>query len=235
LFYAGEFGAKQDFSYVENLYRVMDKLDERNSNIPLIQAISGENVDMNKVNQLLKDPKINVNQVDYAGNTPLHFAGYEDAKLVQLLLAAGADVNAKDQYGSTPLLIAIKEHNHEVVKLLLDAGADVNISEQWGDTPLLIALKENNNEVAKLLLKAGAKVNVANQFGTTPLYFAIIHGADEIVKMLIDAGVNVKDQCFEPLDVAISKPLSLASAIGLDGSKVNIVQLLYDAGASYLK
>jgi len=59
--------------------------------------------------------------------------------VTNILIKAGADVNAKDQNGITPLQIAIIESKFEIAKLLVEAGADVNAKDQNGITPLNIA------------------------------------------------------------------------------------------------
>lgn len=54
----------------------------------------------------------------------------------QSLLDAGADVNAHDEVGSTPLHFAAKGESEEVIRLLIDSGADVNATNNRGETPL---------------------------------------------------------------------------------------------------
>ena len=59
------------------------------------------------------------------GNTPLHLmAGHGEAAAVRILIAAGADVNARNRSDVTPLYTAAKNNIPEVVQALLDAGAD---------------------------------------------------------------------------------------------------------------
>ena len=83
-----------------------------------------------------------------------------DTKTVEMLLAKGADVNAKDKNGETALMMASQNGHSEIVKLLLAAGADVNAkaSKAGKDyTPLSIAKMMGHTQIIKLLKEYGAK------------------------------------------------------------------------------
>ena len=69
----------------------------------------------------------------------------------------GADVNAKDKYGDTALILAAWYGYTEVAKLLLAAGADVNAKDNGGYTALIWAAYYGHAEIAKMLRDAGAK------------------------------------------------------------------------------
>jgi ankyrin repeat protein len=86
-------------------------------------------------------------------------------------LAAGADVNAKDDHGQTPLHAAAREGLKEVVELLIAAGADVNAKYDDGEglTPLHFAAVFGGKEIVELLIANGADVNAMNDTGRTPL------------------------------------------------------------------
>jgi ankyrin repeat protein len=112
--------------------------------------------------------------------TPLHHAVKDgDTALVSRLLQEGADVNARDKNGVTPLLVAAYEHRvgidfTEVMKLLLKAGADVNArqtSQMLDDyTPLhLVANLDVGIGPAELLLAHGADINAVTRYNETPL------------------------------------------------------------------
>jgi ankyrin repeat protein len=87
----------------------------------------------------------------------------ENTELVQILLAADADVNAAaiERYGGTALQEATKRENIELVKILLAAGADVDtISPDERRTAVQMAARSVNIELVQILLKEGADVNI---------------------------------------------------------------------------
>jgi ankyrin repeat protein len=76
------------------------------------------------------------------------------SKAVHLLINSGAEVNATDASGWTPLMMAMGAGEMEVVRLLLDAGANVNASDNDGRTAMHWARENGHYEVAELLLQA---------------------------------------------------------------------------------
>ena len=104
-----------------------------------------------------------------SGNTPLHYAAFYGHKdVLELLLAKGADVNAKEDDDKTPLHFAAIKGRKEAVKLLLAKGADVNAKEDTGETPLHYAAIFGYRDVAELLLANKADVSAKNRNGETP-------------------------------------------------------------------
>ena len=85
------------------------------------------------------------------------FCGSPTWEITELLIANGADVNAKDKYPFTPLHIAALNGHKEIVELLIAAGADVNAEDGDGYTPLDCAIKDKHTETADLLRKHGGK------------------------------------------------------------------------------
>ena len=86
-------------------------------------------------------------------------------------LAAGTDVNAKEEYGRTPLHFAASGQK-EVVELLIANGADVNAKDKTGGTPLDEAAGWGRKDIVELLIAKGADVNVIDVNGKTPLDWA---------------------------------------------------------------
>lgn len=76
------------------------------------------------------------------------------------------DVNKKDQYGRSPLMMVKK--NIEIAKVLLNAGADVNIVSASGYSPLHYAAADCDIELMELLINAGAEIDEPTQYGITP-------------------------------------------------------------------
>jgi Ankyrin repeats (3 copies) len=118
-------------------------------------------------------------------NTPLHSAvNCADIKLVQKLLEYDADINAVNEYGSTPLQWASRGlyMGDATLRLLLKHGADVNARDEDGSTPLHEASKYGELEVARLLLEYGADVEAKDNSGRTAS--EVGSGYDEFVKFL---------------------------------------------------
>ena len=119
-------------------------------------------------------------------------------------LDAGADVNAKNKVGQTPLHLAVANDHKEIIELLIAKDADLNAKDVWEGTPLYEAASKAHKEIAELLIANGADVN-ANIYGWTPLHSAARDGHKEIAELFITEGadVNAKDQdANTPLDRA---------------------------------
>jgi ankyrin repeat protein len=95
-----------------------------------------------------------------------------DAEGVKEFLAGGADVNAKNQRGWTPLHGAAVDGSKEVGELLIAKGADVNAKDKHGRTPLHFTSNYGQKEITELLIAKGADVNAKSKPGDTPLDFA---------------------------------------------------------------
>ena len=90
------------------------------------------------------------------GETPLLWAArFGQSQVAELLIAEGADVNAKNVVGQTPLHWAAMAGHKEIIELLIAAGADVNAKTNDGQTPLDLA----DGETADLLRKHGGKTS----------------------------------------------------------------------------
>jgi len=88
---------------------------------------------------------------------PLHVAATEGhAEVVDLLVKAGANVNAANQWGVTPIYLAAAWGRKEVVALLIARGADIHVKEQNGETPLQAATRKGHEGVMELLKGTGA-------------------------------------------------------------------------------
>jgi len=92
-----------------------------------------------------------------------------NVEVVAQHIAAGTDINKKDQMsGSTPLITAATFDQKGIAKALIDAGADLSIKNNDGATPLHVAAFFCRVEIAQLLIDAKADKNAKNNFGATP-------------------------------------------------------------------
>jgi ankyrin repeat protein/mono/diheme cytochrome c family protein len=163
-----------------------------------------------------------VNGVDVGGSTALHHAaGFGPIENLQLLVDKGADVNAKNRRGSTPLHWAI--HDEAKVRLLLSKGANVNAKQAIGRTPLyLAAMLGNGVPTMRLLLTGGADPNLASANGQTPLMAAAARGDVDGVRLLIEKGAEVN---------ATNGPGQTALMLACASGDARAVRLLIERGA----
>ena len=109
--------------------------------------------------------------------TPLHLACLRgEPEIARLLLDHGADVNAKNYQGETPLhLVSRGEYDSpddgvRVATLLAERGADMIAQDSVNWTPLHSAVYNGKPQITQVLLFHGAKVDVENELGETPLH-----------------------------------------------------------------
>jgi hypothetical protein len=112
------------------------------------------------------------------------------AESVKLLLAAGADPNAPEQAGVTPLKISALLGFVEMVEMLLAKGAQVNTTGGDGTTALHTAIIGKRTDAVRVLIKKGADVNKTDRYGKTPLQMAERDKLTEIVELLREAGAK---------------------------------------------
>ena len=162
------------------------------------------------------------------GRTALLVATHANAlEAARVLIAAGADANAKDDIRDTPYLYAGAEGRTEILKLLLAAGANLKDTNRFGGTALIPAAEKGHPENVRLLLEAGVDPNHVNGLGWTALLEAVIltDGGPthrEIVADLIKGGADVN-----LADADGVTPLAHARARGY----AEIAKLLEAAGA----
>ena len=120
---------------------------------PLHAAAYSENFEVVRI--LIDYDPAYVNARSESGSMPLHWAlrghNLKDGSVLRLLLENGANVNAQNQDGRTPLHVASFDGVLEVVRLLLEHGADVEVKDKYGETALQDATYSRHDEIIKLL------------------------------------------------------------------------------------
>ncbi|CAH0050248.1 unnamed protein product [Clonostachys solani] len=154
----------------------------------------------------------------YKSPTPLYAAAkLGDRKLVERLLAHGADVDAWSVKYGTALIIASSKGHLEVAQLLLDAGADIDLYGRLDGSALYEASSNGHDVVVRKLLAKGANVNAGN-----PFLAALQDGHIGIAELLRGHGANI-----DAPSGHCSSALSWASREG----KAKFVRTLLDYGA----
>ena len=182
----------------------------------------------------------NVNERDLSGQTPLHLAvealhavlammspaltqgspttewhQIRVSRNVAALLAAGADIEARNDGGQTPLHIAAMAatsmHPAELNTLGI-GGADEQAQREARALSAIVAL-----------LEADASVEARDDNGWTPLHWAAFRGTSEIITAILDTGVPV-----DPLDAEGVAPLHVAAR----GKRPSNISTLLDAGSA---
>lgn len=188
---------------------------------------------------LRQQPEL-ISVVDEYDKTALHWAAEKDhAEIARTLLDAGADIEAKTNWGDTPLKWAATLGSARVADLLLGRGAkgftlhvaaalgkldDVKtMSESTADPSdvsqaMYSAARNGHTEVVRYLLDRGAAIDTKGFFGGTGLHWAAINGHRETVELLISRGADLKirDEQFD------STPEGWAD----EGGHADIVNLL---------
>ncbi len=120
----------------------------------------------------------------------LHAAAHRgDVVEIERLIAAKADINARDPYGRTPLHVATYAGKVEAIRALAKAGAHMGLLEKDRYDAVTIAAVANNEDALRALLAAGASAKLTtSRYDGTALIAAAHLGHHGVVKQLIAAG-----------------------------------------------
>ena len=130
-------------------------------------------------------------------------------------------INAKDEFGNTPIHIAVYNGNASIAELLIKKGANINVENNREECPIHIAVYNGNASIAELLIEKGANIDLENRHNQSPLHIAVYNGNASITKLLIDKGAKrfVGDESYyTPIDYA------------LEQGNYDIVELLVNKG-----
>ena len=129
------------------------------------------------------------------------------SRKVKAFFEKGYDVNTRNRYGQTLLMLLVNREIEELAQLVIAKGADVNAKDKKGVTPLMIAVSSGEKNIYQTLLSNGADIKEADKFGRSVLMWAVGNNADEeIIQDLLSKGadINRKDKNgFTPLMIAV--------------------------------
>ena len=156
---------------------------------PFVRAAEEDNLEL--LTALIAGMDVNLRDKQ-SGTTALeHAVKNGNREMVQLLLSAGANANAKNAGGETVLMMPGDDATSDLIWDLLNAGAGVNLKDKSGATALMRAAVSNNLEALKALLDAGAEVNTKDKQGRTALILAASEGFVNNVRALVLAGADI--------------------------------------------
>jgi ankyrin repeat protein len=182
--------------------------------------------DLARVESLLQNAG-GVNTADDRGITPLMYAAAAGStEMMQLLIDKGADVNAKNAFGSTALIWSAADIRK--VRILVAHGADVNTASRSGRTALHVAaLSDPSAPTVRLLISKGANIKTVDNSKQTALFAAASGNDTETIRLLIDAGldVNAADAVGQTplMNAASNQNLAAVKMLLAQGANVNAV------------
>ena len=180
--------------------------------------------DLARVESLLSRG-VKIDTPDYLGWTPLYRTMINGHKtMVQKLLDSGANVNARNRDGATPLFV-VPEGGVELAEMLLAKGANVNASNESGRTPLMLIIQgSRKDDVALWLLSKSANVNARTSDGGTALHVASEVGSKTVVKALLERKADVNARSSD-----LRTPLMIAAR---QYGNAPVIKLMLDRGAN---
>ena len=164
--------------------------------------------------QKLLEKCCNVKHTNADGYTSLHCScrHSDDIEVAKALLARGADKDAKEVLGYTPLMIATFNRHHRVAKFFVDQGADLDAQARNGECALHHAIMAGDHHTAHYLLEKGADHQLRTKASETFLHYTARRTGDQkMVSMLQSFSLgnaksthNARSDCSSALQLAVS-------------------------------
>ena len=185
----------------------LNRKDELNQSTPLMWAVRKSESEEGKVTapiekkydiaKLLIQSGADIHLKNRWGSTALQWAADSgNLLMVQALIERGADVNAGDDDGLTPLMVAANYEGETYLKMvqtMIKAGAKVNAQDVFGLTALMkAAMNHFKTGTVRFLVSSGAEIDSKTKEGYTALMLACKTARTEIIKFLIDAGADLQ-------------------------------------------
>jgi ankyrin repeat protein len=150
----------------------------------------------------------------YMHLAPLHGAcSFGHLEIAKLLIDRGANLEAKNIFGRTPLMSSCRFNQLKSIKFLLSYYVDVHVVDKEGLTSLHDAVLSSVTEAVQVLLEAGASIDAKDIRGKTPLHFAAERGKRDMVEILIRNKANLHAR-----DHKGNIPLHYAALQGQEGA-----------------
>ena len=196
---------RQSYSWILVALLSVGSLSAAAPEVPLIEA--AKRADLQSLRALLPTSDVNATEPD--GTTALHWAVHgDDREAVDVLIRAGANVNAVNRYGVAPISLATLNGSAPILESLLEAGANANAALEGGETALMTAGRTGKIDAIKVLLAHGADVNAREATnGQTVLMWAAAENNGDAIRTLLEAGAELNTRT--GLQGGAAKPASL--------------------------
>jgi ankyrin repeat protein/beta-lactamase regulating signal transducer with metallopeptidase domain len=131
-------------------------------------------------------------RVEYSADSFVKQAGEGDTIAIKTFLAAGMNINARNEEGSTGLMQAATNGQTETVQSLLAAGANPNLTNKNKSSALMLAAYKGDVPTMKVLIAGGADVNLVGSNGETALIWAAAYGQRDAAVLLLDNKASIE-------------------------------------------
>lgn len=181
-----------DVQVFDLLMRNFEKFPQEDKNYIIALAVmTSPNV---QFLQHVLDYGYDINFKDDDGANLLHYAIYSNCpEIVKFLISKCVDKEAKDNFGSTPLLnSAGYSENFEVFKAFIDSGCKTDVRSKDGESLIITAARNSNPEIIKYLLEEGFDIEDCDNEGFTPFLNAALWNSNiDVLDALVEARANI--------------------------------------------